>query len=129
MIMAHGAYIARIGLDAEEDTFHGEVLNLRDVITFQGRSVAELRRAFSASVADYLAFCRENGREPERPFSGKFMVRVDPGLHREAVALAAQRNASLNAIVATAIREYVVARSGPRDHPPVAAGSSRRARR
>ncbi|MHC5894835.1 hypothetical protein [Nostoc sp.] len=56
---------------------HGEVINIRDVITFQGSSVAELKQAFADSVEDYLDFCRERGEEPDKPFqrmSEKFLI-------------------------------------------------------
>lgn len=63
-------YIGDVTVDLEEGVLHGEVLNTRDVITFEGRTVAELGRAFRASIEDYLAFCKERGEEPEKPFSG-----------------------------------------------------------
>lgn len=56
--------------------FHGEVIDLRDVITFQGTSVEELERAFQDSVDDYLEFCEERGEEPDKPFSGRLMLRL-----------------------------------------------------
>ena len=62
--------------------FHGEVIGLRDVITFQGCSVDELRIALKDLIEDYLAFCRSRGEEPERPFSGQFVVRISPDAHR-----------------------------------------------
>lgn len=107
MIMEQGDYIARVEYDPEDDVLHGEVLNLRDVITFQGRTIDELRQAFEDSVRDYVAFCREHGKEPEKPFSGRFVVRVDPELHREAAEMAARKHTSLNAVVKDALREYV----------------------
>ena len=85
------AYEAIVEYDDAAALFHGEVINLTDVITFQGRSVEELRQAFADSVADYLDFCRTRGEEPEQPFSGQLSVKVDPALHR-AVVTAARRS-------------------------------------
>ncbi len=62
--------------------FHGEVINLRDVVTFQSDSVEGLKREFRTSVDDYLDFCRERGETPEKPFSGKLTLRLAPELHR-----------------------------------------------
>ena len=76
--------------------FHGEVINLRDVITFQGQTVNELRRAFQESVEDYLAFCAERGEQPEKPYSGKFSVRINPELHRRITIQARTASKSLN---------------------------------
>lgn len=94
--MEYKGYIAKIEFDDEDDVFHGEVINLRDVITFQGETVDELRQAFQESVEDYLAFCDERGEQPEKPYSGKFSVRIDPELHRKITIQARIANMSLN---------------------------------
>ncbi len=73
-MMQYKGYMARIQFDDEANLFHGEVTKIRDVITFQGRSVDELRDAFEASVDDYLAFCAERGENPDEPFSGCFTI-------------------------------------------------------
>ena len=65
-MMEHKGYIGRGKFDDEAEIFHGEVINTRDVITFQGQSVAELKKAFKESVEDYLAFCASRGEEPDR---------------------------------------------------------------
>ena len=101
--MRYKGYEAVVEYDEDAGLFHGEVTNLRDVITFQGRSVEELKREFAASVEDYLAFCRERGEEPEKPFTGKFMVRVTPRLHRAAVSAAKRDGMSLNKWIARAL--------------------------
>lgn len=101
--MTYKGYEAVVEFDEDADLFHGEVVNLRDVITFQGRSVDELKSAFADSVEDYLAFCAERGEEPEKPYSGQFLVRIEPALHK-AVATAAKRSGvSLNKWVAAAL--------------------------
>jgi len=102
-MMNYKGYIARVELDDEASIFHGEVINTRDVITFQGQSVAELKSAFEASVDDYLAFCEERGEDPEQPYSGKFMLRITPDQHRLAVLAAKKAGKSLNAWIAEQI--------------------------
>lgn len=98
-MMTYKGYQARVVFDHEAALFHGEVVNLRDLVTFQGKSVAELRRALRDSVEDYLEFCRSRGEEPEKPFSGKFLVRVSPELHQRISQAARLRGESLNAWV------------------------------
>jgi predicted HicB family RNase H-like nuclease len=95
--MNYEGYIARVDFDEQADLFHGQVINLRDVITFQGRSVAELRQAFADSVEDYLEFCTERGEAPEKPFSGRFVLRVPPAVHQSMANAAARQGKSLNA--------------------------------
>ena len=104
-VMHQQGYEALVEYDEEAELFHGEVLNLRDVITFQGRSVEELKRALADSIEDYLAFCAERGEEPEKPFSGQFVVRVDPGLHRAAASAARRAGLSLNKWVARTLEK------------------------
>ncbi len=97
--MRYRDYVAHVEFDDEAGIFHGEVVNTRDVITFQGTSVSELRDAFKDSVDDYLAFCKEQGEEPDRPFSGKFIVRVSDDVHRNIYVAAKKTGKSLNAWV------------------------------
>ena len=98
-MMEYKKYIGKVEFDDEAGIFHGEVINLRDVITFQGETVDELRQAFEDSVDDYLEFCAERGEAPEKPFSGKFMVRIPPELHRKINAQAKISDKSLNSWV------------------------------
>ncbi|MEZ5890618.1 MAG: type II toxin-antitoxin system HicB family antitoxin [Xanthobacteraceae bacterium] len=105
--MRYKNYEAVVEYDDDVGIFHGEVVNLRDVITFQGKSVAELKKAFAASVEDYLAFCKERGEEPEKPFSGQFVVRTEPALHKS-IALAAKRTGvGVNKWVTSALERAV----------------------
>jgi predicted HicB family RNase H-like nuclease len=79
----------------------------RDVITFQGTSVEELEQAFRESIDDYLEFCAERGEEPERPFTGRLMVRLSPELHRELYVEAKEEGKSLNQLIAERLRKTV----------------------
>jgi predicted HicB family RNase H-like nuclease len=99
-MMEYKGYVGRVKFDDDAGVFHGEVMNTRDVITFQGATVAALRKAFRESVEDYLAFCADRGEEPEKPFSGQFVTRVSPDLHRRINLAAARSGKSLNAWVA-----------------------------
>ena len=104
-MMTYQGYIGDVEYDDQARLFHGEVVNTRDVITFQGTSVAELEQAFHASVDDYISWCEEEGIAPEKPYSGKFNLRLSPELHRE-IAIAAKRlGTSINAFVERAIQD------------------------
>ena len=105
--MEYKGYIGKVEFDDEANVFHGEVINLRDVITFEANSVSGLWKAFRDSIDDYLEFCTERGEEPEKPFSGKFMIRVEPRLHRELVTRARLRNVSLNSLVHDTLEQAV----------------------
>jgi len=96
-MLEHKGYVGQVEYDDEAEIFHGEIINTRDVITFQGKSVDELQTAFVDSIEDYLEYCIERGEEPEKPFSGKFVLRTSPDLHRELFLAAKKAGKSLNA--------------------------------
>ena len=83
-------------VEADEGIFVGRVAGLRDVITFEGATFGEIERAFRDSVDDYLAFCAERSEPPDRPHSGKILVRVSPQVHRRAAMRAEAEGVSLN---------------------------------
>ncbi len=83
--------------DDEAGLLHGEVVDTRDVITFQGSSVSEVQQTFRDSVDEYLAICSERGREPDRPYSGRIALRLPSQVHRAAAAAARTEQKSLNA--------------------------------
>lgn len=104
-IMKHDGYTARIEYDSEAKVFYGEVLHLRDVITFEGTSVHELEEEFQNSLQDYIEWCAEQGQAPEKPFSGQFVTRTTPEVHRGVATIAGNQGKSLNAYVIEAIQE------------------------
>lgn len=103
--MEYKSYSAKVEFDESANIFHGEVINLRDVITFEGETVEQLRQAFQDSVDDYLEFCAERGESPEKPYSGKFVVRIEPELHKRLAIEAHKRGVSINALVGEALSQ------------------------
>ena len=95
-MMQYKNYTGKVDFDNEADIFHGEVIGLRDVITFEGRTVDEVREAFRESIDDYLTFCAKRKEEPEKPFTGKFVLRLTPDLHRKVYIAAKKSGSSLN---------------------------------
>lgn len=110
-MMDYKGYVGRVEFDDEAGIFHGDVINTRDVITFQGESVTELKEAFQESIEDYLAFCAARGERPDKPFSGHFVTRISPELHRQVNLAASLSGKSLNAWVSEQL-ESAVSRSG-----------------
>jgi predicted HicB family RNase H-like nuclease len=96
-MMEYKGYTARVEFDDEAEIFHGEVIGIKDVVTFQGKTAKELKKAFKESVDDYLSFCKERGEVPDKPFTGKFIVRISPELHRKIYLSAKLSNESINA--------------------------------
>ncbi|MDZ7579399.1 MAG: type II toxin-antitoxin system HicB family antitoxin [Deltaproteobacteria bacterium] len=114
--MEYKGYSAKVEFDENANIFHGEIINLRDVITFEGETVDQLRQAFQDSVDDYLEFCAERDEDPEKPYSGKFVVRVEPELHKRLAIEARKRGVSINALVGEALSKKMD-ESTQQEHP------------
>lgn len=104
-MMTYKGYIGAVEYDDDAGIFAGMVINTRDVITFQGESVFELKKAFHDSVDDYLEWCREDGIEPEKPYSGKLNLRLTPELHKRAAIQAKTKGISLNRYIEMALED------------------------
>ena len=98
-MLKYKGYTGHAIFDDEAGIFHGEVENTRDVITFQGRSVDELETAFRESIDDYLEWCAERGKSPDKAFSGRLILRMPPPLHRRLATEASRQGKSLNTVV------------------------------
>ncbi len=90
--------------DDEARIFHGEIVGIRAVITFQGTTVTELEQAFKDSINDYLAWCKKRGKEPERATSGKFNLRMSSDLYVKIAAHAAQEGLSMNSYIVNRLK-------------------------
>lgn len=106
-MMEYKGYLGKVEFDDEAGIFHGDVINTRDVITFQGQSVTELKKSFHESIDDYLTFCKERGELPDKPFSGQFVTRISPELHRQLNLAATMAGKSLNSFVTEKLQAAV----------------------
>ena len=98
-MMKYKGYLGEVTYDSDAKIFHGEVLGLKDVITFQGTTVVELEKAFKDSVDDYVAWCKERDEEPEKAFSGNLRIRIAPDLHAKLAQAALVKGISLNSLI------------------------------
>ncbi|NJN20766.1 MAG: type II toxin-antitoxin system HicB family antitoxin [Leptolyngbya sp. RL_3_1] len=96
-MLSYKGYTGQLEIDEEAGILFGRVLDIRDVVTFQGDTVAEAKQAFQDSVDDYLEFCQETGQEADRPFSGKLPFRTTPEHHRQLFLAATKTGKSINA--------------------------------
>lgn len=95
-MLEYKGYHGKVEFDEDARIFHGEVMDLSDVITFQGKSVDEIELAFRESVDDYLDFCEQRGEKPDKPFSGRLMLRLPTDIHRKVYVRAKNEGKSLN---------------------------------
>lgn len=94
--MTYNGYAARVEFDADDRVFVGHIAGIRDIVGFHGASVDELEAAFREAVDDYLAACKKLGQAPDKPYSGRVMLRLPPDLHARASAAAQITGLSFN---------------------------------
>ena len=94
--MQHKGYTARIEYDERDNILVGRVLGIRAIISFHGETVSEVRREFEAAIEDLLNDCQVQGIKPEKPASGKLMLRMPPQVHGAALVAAEAAGKSLN---------------------------------
>jgi len=95
-VMTYKGYKARVEFDPRDNIFVGRVLGIEDGISFHGTTVAALKESFAAAINHYLADCKATGRKPEKPASGKLMLRIAPEIHTKALVMARASGKSLN---------------------------------
>ena len=100
-------YSTRIEFDAESMLLHGKIEGIGDLVTFESSDAGQIETEFHNAVDDYLDFCAEVGKRPEKEYRGMFNVRVNPELHRRLAAEAHRGNVSMNSLVEQALRSYI----------------------
>ena len=111
-MLTYKNYVAKVDFCSEAKIFHGEVIGTQDVITFQGKSVGELEKAFKDSIEDYLEFCEKKKKKPEKSFSGRLNLRLDPDTHRRVAILSSTEEESINQWINEAIEEKIGRKTG-----------------
>lgn len=106
-MLKYKGYTGVVQFDDEAMIFHGEVVDLRDVITFRGTTPEEIKKEFETSIDGYLDWCKELGQEPEKPFSGNIHLRLQPELHAKLVAEAKFNSVSLNSYINQTLQRAV----------------------
>jgi predicted HicB family RNase H-like nuclease len=131
-------YHGSVDFSAEDQVLYGKIVGIRDLVTFEGTSVAEINAAFKEAVDDYIETCRKSAKEPEKAFKGSFNVRVKPNIHRLVSMKAQALKISLNQYVESVLEEAVAADyrepeietpTTARENPPVKIANRSRKKR
>ena len=106
-LLQYKGYFGAVHYSDEDETLHGRIEFIRDLVTYEGDDAKSIKRAFQEAVDDYLALCVRTGRKPETSLKGSFNVRPGPELHRRAMIAARKKRASLNAVVTEALERFL----------------------
>jgi predicted HicB family RNase H-like nuclease len=105
--LTYNGYNGSVLYSDEDQILHGRILGIRDMVTFEGETVKELKESFAQAVDEYLSFCAAQGKKPDVPFKGSLNVRLTPDLHKRAALLAEEKSENLNKLIRDAVEEYV----------------------
>lgn len=100
-------YIGSIEHDLEDGILYGKILFINDLVNYEGSTLPELQASFEAAVEDYLSLCADLGAEPNKPMTGSFNVRIGAENHRRLAMEAAKRGEKINALVKTAVEQFL----------------------
>lgn len=106
-ILEYKGYHTKVELDVENRILYGKIEGIRDLVNFECDDFQFLEKEFHAAVDDYIEFCKEVGKEPDKEYKGTFNVRVSPELHRKAAIMALKKGTSLNQVVEDSIKSYI----------------------
>jgi len=107
--MTYKGYLGSVNYSDKDQVFFGKIEGINGLVNFEGESVKELTEAFHEAVDDYLAYCKDEGIEPDKSYSGILNVRLTPAIHRQIAMLARQAGMTLNAYIKNALEEKVEA--------------------
>lgn len=106
-ILEYKGYYAKPLYSIEDKVIYGKLLGIGDLITFESEDASTVEMEFQDAVDDYLAFCKDIKKEPEKAYKGSFNIRVKPEIHKNAVITAAAQDITLNELVEAAMEEYL----------------------
>lgn len=106
-ILEYMGYYTKIEYSSEDRILHGRIEGIGDLITFQSAEATKIEEEFQNAIDDYLTFCEEVGKDPDKSYKGSFNIRINPDLHKKLAIKAFKNNESLNQTVENAIREYL----------------------
>ena len=107
--MTYKGYLGSVAYSEKDQVFFGKVEGINGLVNFEGESVNELTEAFHEAVDDYLAYCNDEGIEPDKSYTGVLNVRLTPAIHRQIAMLARQAGLTINAYIKDALVEKVEA--------------------
>lgn len=115
-ILEYKGYHTKIEFDSEELVLRGKIEGISDLVNFECDNIKEVEKEFHEAVDEYLEFCKEVGKEPDKEYKGVFNVRISPDLHKKLANLAMKNGETLNACAEKAIRRYVSDEKGVEEH-------------
>lgn len=106
-VLRYKGYYAKPVYDPEDQIIYGKILGIDDLVDFYTETAKDVELEFHKAVDEYLSFCQEVGKIPQKAYSGTFNIRITEELHRDAAICAQTKGITLNAFVESAIKNAV----------------------
>jgi predicted HicB family RNase H-like nuclease len=106
-VLHYKGFMASLHYSPDDECFHGKVEGIDDLVSFEGRSVSELKRSFRDAAEDYIGLCRKAGKNPQKSYMGSFNIRIPSELHKRAVRRSMSEGISLNQLVRRALENEI----------------------
>ena len=106
-VLSYRGYLGIVEYDSEENILFGKIEGIADLVTFESNSVDQIVKEFHSAVDDYIAYCIEIGKTPDKPYKGSYNVRMSPDLHRKAAMFAIRNGKTLNSLTVDAVTSYL----------------------
>ena len=107
--MTYKGYLGSVAYSEKDQVFFGKIEGINGLVNFEGESVKELTEAFHEAVDDYLAYCKDEGIEPDKSYTGVLNVRLTPTIHRQIAMLAKQAGLTLNGYIKETLEDKIEA--------------------
>lgn len=106
-VIRYKEYLGSVHFSSEDEVFYGKIEGIQDLVTFEGRTVEELKQSFADAVEDYEDLCSQTGKTGDKSYKGSFNVRISPDLHKKIARKSVELGISLNQLVERAIRRFM----------------------
>jgi predicted HicB family RNase H-like nuclease len=106
-LLQYKEFFGSVHFSSDDTIFFGKIEGINDLVTFEGKTVEEIKKSFKEAIDDYLEICRQTNKEPLKSYKGSFNIRISPDLHKKAVLKSITRGVSLNQFVQKAIEHEV----------------------
>ena len=106
-VLEYKGYHTKVQFDFSSMKLYGKIEGISDLVNFECSDMNQVEKEFQAAIDDYLEFCAEVGKEPDKEYKGTFNVRISPDLHKKLAVYASKNNMSLNKVVELAISDYI----------------------
>jgi predicted HicB family RNase H-like nuclease len=106
--LKYKGYLGSVEYNEEDQCLFGKVLGMsKDIISYEGKTVDELKEDFETGIDAYLDSCKKEGIEPRKAYSGTLNVRLTPEIHNQIANIAQESGITINAYIKNTLQKQL----------------------